>query len=138
MTKNIIPDNRKKLIAMRTRRAGLEKDRQPWTDSDLGLLQEDFVAGKGISEIALILQRTELAVFQKAKDMDLFASETSPRGPNCKENCQCDKCTDAISCMYYHQKLEDEAAAEQEDSGKKRNRRDKVPVRRCSFRPEAN
>ncbi len=117
MTKIIIPDSRTKLIAMRTRRAGLEKDKQPWTEEDLALLREYFMAGRGISEIALILQRTELAVFQKAKDMDLFAGETSHRGPNCKMDCQCqcEECHFAAFCKYYQLKLEDQLADNQND-----------------------
>ena len=127
-----------KLIALRTRREGLWNDNRPWSQEELFLLKQMFFEGKGLSAIAIELGRTELSVMQKALQLDLVAEETRPRRPNCPKDCQCDKCSDALSCMYYRQKLEDEAAAEQEDSGKNMKPRNEGNVRRCSFRPEAN
>ena len=110
------------IMALRTNRKGLWNDNKPWSPEDVFQLNRLFYGGVGLSAIALELGRTELSVTQKAAQTGLFADETRPRRPNCKEECQCGKCPFAFCCQYYEEKLADEAEAENESGGTKKKK----------------
>ena len=63
---------------MRRRTTRLEREGDYWTESDKKELESLFIAGYGISEIAIQLQRTEPAVFQQIEKMDLYQRKEYP------------------------------------------------------------
>ena len=69
---------------------------ETWSKDELRQLKELFYEGVGISELATIFGRTELAVVQKLKEMGAFEQQCRPRGPNQNPTpgyqCQCPNC----------------------------------------------
>ena len=78
---------RQSVLIMRSKGEKLDREGEYWSDEERGFLQALFDSGTGITAIAIILQRTELAVIQQAMQMDLFTPHTKrkyrPRQPKC-------------------------------------------------------
>ena len=55
-----------------------------WSKEELQQLKDLFFEGVGISKLATMLGRTELAVVQKLKEMGAFEQQSRLRGPNRK------------------------------------------------------
>ena len=70
----IIDDNefRQSVMLMRNKDEKLNRAGEYCSDEERNRLQMLFDSGTGITAIALLLQRTELAVIQQAVQMDLF------------------------------------------------------------------
>lgn len=79
---------RQSVLIMRNKGEKLDREGEYWSDEERHYLQTLFDSGTGITAIAIILQRTELAVINQANQMDLFTppykkSRYSPRQPKC-------------------------------------------------------
>ena len=65
-----------------------ERHRAPWTSDELQQLQKMFDEGVGISEMAVHLQRSELAIINQVKGM--YRRVRTPK--ECKVECKCPQC----------------------------------------------
>lgn len=87
---------RQLIMNMRNKVDKLEREGEYWSDAERCQLQQLFDKGTGLTIIAVLLQRTELAVIQQAMLMDLFTPphkkrKYSPRQPQCLcHNCKLD------------------------------------------------
>lgn len=92
----------KEIIAMRTEGKGLENNNQYWSEADKMCLIHYFNEGVGISEMALKMGRSELAIVQQLMKDRMFEHETKPRCRHTKKNdrCLCEKCDEYDSCPY--------------------------------------
>ena len=96
----IIDDNefRQSVMLMRNKDENLNRAGEYWSDEERNRLQMLFDSGTGITAIALLLQRTELAVIMQANQMDLFTPPSkkrkyAPRQPRCLcRNCKMELC----------------------------------------------
>lgn len=78
---------RQSVLIMRNKLEKMDREGEYWSEEERFQLQQLFDCGTGITAIAIILQRTELAVIQQAMQMDLFTPHTKrkyrPRQPKC-------------------------------------------------------
>ena len=90
------------LIALRTGKKAAERTGEYWTQEEVQLLVEHFHSGVGLSEMALQLERNEVAVFQQMAKMGLLAGQCRPRSPKKKTpvqgRCLCPEC-DVADCQ---------------------------------------
>lgn len=80
---------------MRHSPASLERRGECWSEEDKGKLSEMFFDNVGITEMAVILQRSETAIMQQIEKQDLYGRRLYPaRQKNCSEQpkCLCDNC----------------------------------------------
>lgn len=64
---------------MRQRTTRLDREGDYWTEEEKAQLKSMFEEGIGITEIAMVLQRTEPAVMQQIEKMDLYQRERYPQ-----------------------------------------------------------
>ena len=69
-----------------------DRDRDIWTEEERNQLKKMFNAGEDLSEIALVLQRTELAICQQAMVMGLYVRKRRPKMEQTGCKCLCEKC----------------------------------------------
>lgn len=100
----IIDDNefRQTVMIMRNKDEKLNREGEYWSEEERNYLQTLFNSGTGITAIAILLQRTELAVIMQANQMDLFTPPHKkrayqPRAPHCL-CCNCK--LDPALCPY--------------------------------------
>ena len=94
------------IIAMRTTGAGLEKDGLVWSDEDKRKVEDLFHTGAGISEIALLMQRSEPAVLQQLVKEKFFQNETKSRTRTKREqSCLCPNCASYETCKQNQQQV---------------------------------
>lgn len=75
---------------MRNATARLERQGDYWSNSDNEMLDKLFHDGTGITEIAVILQRSETAVMQQIEKLDLYRRKQYPsRQKNTASPAQC-------------------------------------------------
>lgn len=86
----IIDDNefRQSVMLMRSKCEKLDREGEYWSEEERQYLQALFDSGTGITAIAILLQRTELAVIMQANQLDLFTPPNKkrtyrPRVPHC-------------------------------------------------------
>lgn len=87
--------------AMRNRTTRLEHEGDYWSEEEKEWLARLFEQGVGISEIAVLLQRTEPAVIQQIEKMDLYQRREYParRRNEAKSHvCLCKNCKLERSC----------------------------------------
>ena len=72
-------DYQEAVKSMRGRTSRLEREGDYWTADEKTHLQTMFEAGIGLTEMAILLQRTEPAVIQQVGKMDLYRREACPR-----------------------------------------------------------
>ncbi len=79
--------SREAIIEMRNRGKCLENEGKPWSDEDSQAVRFYFDMGYGLTEIAVILNRSERGVFQQLTLMDAFRSPIKrtplPKEPKC-------------------------------------------------------
>ena len=83
---------------MRNRTLQLDREGDYWSEDEKELLAKLFCEGVGISEMSLILQRTERAIAQQIEKMDLYGRQRYPqrrKTPRKDSGCLCDVCTAA-------------------------------------------
>ena len=91
---------RQTVVNMRNKVLLLEREGDYWSDEEREQMRYLFETGTGLTSIAMILQRTEMAVIQQMMLMNLF----SP--PHVRKNyvhrppkCRCENCkVDASQC----------------------------------------
>ena len=84
-----------------------------WSDVDIDYLKENFNSGTGISQIAVELQRSELAVIQEIEKLDLYERKEYPkrhRRPRAKNWNECHYCNgDCDNCPIANDTSQQEA-----------------------------
>ena len=93
---NLDNDQKQELvISMRCKEFRLPREGEYWDDEERNYLRFLYETGKGLTEIAILLKRTELAVIQQALMMNLFYHPATkrkrvPKPPECKcKDCKC-------------------------------------------------
>ena len=98
---NEIKTQQELLLAIRNGEMHPERSTAYWTPEERAELQRLYRDGQGISEIALLLQRSESAVFQQLLAMGMLAGQGKPRQRNPRQvKCQCPKCLE-WECPHY-------------------------------------
>lgn len=79
---------------MRNRTTKLEREGDYWEDHEKDTLRRLFADGMGVTNIAILLQRTEPAVFQQIEKMDLYRRSEMPQRRKTSKHykCRCDTC----------------------------------------------
>lgn len=97
---------------MRIRAIKMDREGDYWTQEEQDELRQRFDQGTGITEIAILLQRTEPAVIQQIEKMDLYHRKQYPRrrkDPFKALNCFCSTCrVDPYFCPRYKDDLHEE------------------------------
>lgn len=98
----------KELIALRNGHVLPERSGEYWTKDDQNTLNRLFWNGYDISEIALHLRRTELAICQQLLKNDMFAQQCKPRDhkKKSKKRCRCSDCN-MQDCQRYGKEVPD-------------------------------
>ena len=88
------------LIAIRSGEMPSERSEAYWTEEERNELKRLYWAGTGISEMALLLQRSENAVFQQLIALGLTgaSAKRSQRFPK-PQKCQCPCCKE-LACSH--------------------------------------
>lgn len=87
-----------RIQAMRQRTGQMNREGTYWTDDDKETLKTLFSQNVGITEIALILQRTEVAVMQQIQSLNLY-EKVRRQSAKTQEGCLCKQCTLQSSCV---------------------------------------
>jgi hypothetical protein len=88
-----------RIQAMRQRTAQLEREGSYWTENDKNTLKHLFHNNIGITEIALELQRTEVAVMQQIQALNLY-EKVRRSSPKSQDGCLCHKCKNRGNCKH--------------------------------------
>ncbi len=98
---------------MRERTTRLDRAGDYWTEEEKEMLVQKFMAGEGITAIALALQRSEPAVYQMIEKLDLFNRKAQPMRRRCNRKpsgCLCPKCenypSDCTKCQNHSDQQE--------------------------------
>lgn len=96
-------NHRKALIALRSGECPPQRSGEYWSEDDLQKLTIMFESGDGISEIAIRLGRTEVAIYQQLEKKGYLSSQCKPRNRQKKErvieDCLCPFCGNH-SCVH--------------------------------------
>jgi len=93
------------LIAQRNGEILPERSTAYWTDEERTELERLYRGGKGLSEMSLLLQRSEGAIYQQLVAMGLMGALGKPRQRNPRPlKCQCPKCLE-LQCPYYRNEV---------------------------------
>ena len=88
------------LISIRTGELSSERSKEYWSDAERDELRRLYWEGTGISEIALLLQRSENAIIQQLISMFLLTPPGKQRKRSPKHfKCQCPRCLET-GCAY--------------------------------------
>lgn len=91
-----------KVIAMRLRGEGLDKDGQFWSKEDRQKLVNNFYAGIGVTTMAQEFQRSERAIVQQLIAEDCY-DNTIKRRNHCvkrSKKCLCGQCESCETCPF--------------------------------------
>lgn len=95
-------DIRESIKLMRSRTGQLDREGNYWSEDEHRQLERLFWKGVGISEIAVLLQRTEMAVMQQIDKMGLYRELPCARQKRSnrrdKNVCQCIYCKHRNHC----------------------------------------
>ena len=82
------------LRELRSHRKLPEREGEYWSDEEREKLSQKFNEGAGISEIAVLLNRSEPAIMQQIEKLDLFDRKENPRRQRVTRqlNCLCGRC----------------------------------------------
>ena len=111
----ITNDIKDKTIQMRNGEIKMLRDGEYWTESDREILRREYANGTSVNEIAILLQRSEGAIYQQVERLglctrNLFSArkrdgQTEVLSCLCK-NCKCDRAF-CPRCKVYQAVLED-------------------------------
>lgn len=91
------------LADLRSKGNALERYGLYWSESDLDDLRTFFAEGIGTSDIAVYMQRTEVAIYQQLLKLGVLAHQCVPRARReravCR-GCLCPTCSNP-SCEYH-------------------------------------
>lgn len=112
MNANEIKD---KTIQMRNGAIKMLRDGEYWTDADREILRREYGSGTSINEIAIMLQRSESAIYQQIERLGLCKrnpfSTRKKGGQSEVHSCLCKSCKcDRVlypCCKVYQAVLED-------------------------------
>lgn len=96
--------NRNDLVALRTGEKRAQRSGEFWSKEDQKKLTELFMEGEGISELALLFDRTEVSIFQQISKTGLLAMQSRSRNRQRKTpddvQCLCPVCgvTECKNC----------------------------------------
>lgn len=106
---------REQTIRMRSGEIQMSRDREYWTEEDRSTLRKEYESGTSINEIALMLERSESAIYQQIERFNLCvrnpfslrkkSSTTKEYDCLCK-SCKCDKSA-CPRCRVYQSVLEE-------------------------------
>lgn len=97
-------DQNQLLISLRNGDIPSERSKEYWSEAEREELKKLFWSGKGISEISLLLQRSENAVVQQLTVMGLLTPPGKQRTRVPKPpKCQCPRCLE-LACPHYDEK----------------------------------
>ena len=89
------------LIALRNGEILPERSTAYWTDEERAELERLYREGKGLSEMSLLLQRSEGAIYQQLIAMGLMGTQGKPRQRTPRQyKCSCPKCLE-LQCAYF-------------------------------------
>ena len=90
---------KEELIARRRGYCKLGRNHEPWIDEEIEMLYDMYYSGEDISAIAVIMQRSETAVFNRLR-VDGVMQETNKKSIVCSsgEKCRCNKCKIRLDC----------------------------------------
>ncbi len=92
-------NHRKELLALRNGERAPQRSGEYWTEEELRSLTIKFENGVGISEIAVQLDRTEVAIYQQLEKKGFLANQCKPRNRRKREritqDCLCPFCGNA-------------------------------------------
>lgn len=87
---------KQKTMTMRSGMVRMLRDREYWTAEDVETLKTEYYDGTSINEIALLLDRSESAVYQKIEQLGLYirsADSSRRRNGTAKGGvCLCERC----------------------------------------------
>ena len=86
------------VIAMRRKGEGISNYGKPWTDEERRRLEKLFDEGVGITEIAILLERSETAVIQQLFYCRAFRNENKGRDRSANQ-CRCHRCDLKFDCQ---------------------------------------
>ena len=92
---------KERVRAMRQRTAQLEREGMYWTEDEKEQLRQSIWDDVDITEIALNLQRTEMAVLQQAQLMGLYGKARNCPPRKQKGKCLCEQCLQKGTCASY-------------------------------------
>ena len=81
--------------SLRNRTERLDREGDYWTKEEKQQLADMFAVARGITEIAVCIQRTEQAVIQQATKMGLYRGCDSSKRQHKKNPCRC-------ACSHCH------------------------------------
>lgn len=84
------------IIAIRQQLISNERHREYWSDEEKNQLRDMFENGIGITEMALMLQRSEMAIVNQLNALGLFRKCRAPK--KVKKECLCSQCSHYGEC----------------------------------------
>lgn len=93
---NTVSTKNEQVIAIRQQIVSNERHREYWSDDEKDKLKEMFYAGTGITEMALELHRSEMAIVNQLNALSLFRSCRAPKRQ--KKECLCPGCSHYAEC----------------------------------------
>lgn len=99
---------REYIRGMRNRTTRLDREGDYWEPYELEKLKYEFECGTDITEISLMLQRTEPAIMQQIEKLDLYERKKNPQRIRCvpQPSCLCAKCPLNQTCNRNHCAME--------------------------------
>lgn len=97
--KNNEMSREEQIKAMRQRTFILEREGCCWSDDDRRQLQNLFEQGVGVTEIALTLRRSENAVVQQFRVLNLYKKVRNNKKATTNGDCSGEKCCN--KCSHY-------------------------------------
>ena len=93
---NTYSTKNKQIIAIRQQLASNERHREYWSEDEKNRLLQMFYDGIGITEMALELQRSEMAIVNQINALNLFKRCRAPKRQ--KKECLCPQCAHYAEC----------------------------------------
>ena len=78
-----------KTVKMRTGELTLQRDKERWTDTDRETLRREYYLGTPANEIAIMLERSESAIYQQIEQQSLCVRNTVPRKKSVTKEPEC-------------------------------------------------
>lgn len=100
---NTYSTKNEQVIAIRQQLASNERHREYWSDDEKSKLIEMFENGTGITEMALELQRSEMAIVNQLNALGLFRKCRAPKQR--KQGCLCSECSYYPNCEKCKQSI---------------------------------
>jgi len=100
MVEQSVPQSTKEeLVARRKGEFKLGRNHEPWSDDELQRLYDMYYGGEDISAIAIKLERSETAIFNRLRIDGIMQETNRKRNRYCfGGNCQCSKCETRFIC----------------------------------------